>query len=35
MPEVRRQLGQVAFDIAPLPIPAHQRLHGETVAKIM
>ena len=35
MTEIGRELGQVTFDIDVLLIPAHQRLHGEAVAKIV
>jgi hypothetical protein len=35
MPQVGRQLGQVAFAIDALPLPAYQRLDGEAVTHIV
>jgi hypothetical protein len=35
MPEVSRELVQMTFDIDILLVPAHQRLNGEAVAKIV
>src|SRR5256885_13716925 len=35
MTEVGRELVQMPFDIDILLVPAHQRLHGEAVAKIV
>jgi hypothetical protein len=35
MPEVGREFGQVTVDIDVLPRPAHQRLDGKAVAKIV
>src|SRR5262245_14016574 len=35
MTQVGRQLGQVAFDIDALSIPAYQRLDGEAVTQIV
>jgi len=35
MTEVSRELVQMTFDIDILLVPAHQRLHGEAVAKIV
>src|SRR2546427_12932337 len=35
MTEVRRELVQMTFDIDILLVPAHQRLNGEAVAKIV